>query len=115
MSVIKTGMVYQRTVKGPNYICLGRATVEGKTMIVSVKNGNINYSGDCKKLKASKEVRLEMHHPENIARIHDVRKINVKSVFSNGNHTKKVENTVSRLVSKGVRTEAELPNVRKLK
>lgn len=113
MQTIRTGMVYQRTVKGPNYVCLGRTTVEGKTVIISVKNGNINYNGKCKKSVRGRAVVLEAHAPEKIARIHDVRKIDVESVFENGNAS--TEKKVTRLLKSGVKTEAELPNVRALR
>ena len=115
MSVgILTGMVYQRTKKGPNYICLGSAMVEGERKVISTKNGNINFDGTCRRLKGKKEVRIEAHDPRLIARIHDVRDVNLQSVFENGN-TSAEEGSIRRLTKKPLKTSAELPDVRRLK
>ncbi|MDD3412547.1 MAG: hypothetical protein PHY47_00960 [Lachnospiraceae bacterium] len=110
MSTIKTGLVYQRTVKGPNYICLGKANIGGRTMVISVKNGNIRQDGKCK-LRGNAEgaVLLHAHEPTKIARIHQVRDIDVKSVFTNGEALAELAAATKKMVAKGIETSAELP------
>ena len=114
MSTIKTGMVYQRTLKGPNYLCLGKAKVNGTTMIISVKNGNITQSGKSRKMPTDGVV-VFAHHPENIARVHQVRKVDVASVFNLGNAETSVQSVLKKMVSKGVSTPAELPSLAELR
>ena len=114
MSTIKTGMVYQRTLKGPNYVCLGKATVDGKTMIVSVKNGNINKNGKSRKM-SDQSVVVFAHAPESIARIHQVRRVDVRSVFNLGGAPEALEGSLKRILTKGLDTAAELPSVAELR
>lgn len=115
MSTIKTGMVYQRTAKGPNYVCLGKATVDGQQMIVSVKNGNITASGKSRKMNRKQKVVVFAHAPESIARIHQVRRVDVKSVFDLGGAPGALEGSLKRILTKGLDTAAELPSVAELR
>lgn len=114
MSTIRTGMVYQRTVKGPNYVCLGKATIDGQTMVISVKNGNINKSGKSRKMKTDGVV-VHAHAPEDIARVHQVRTVDVASVFSLGHATEDLQPVLKRMLTKGIETAAELPKLSELK
>jgi hypothetical protein len=116
MTVIKTGMVYQRTAKGPNYLCLGKATVGGETMLISVKNGNINKDGSSRKMgKSAGGVVIFAHSPDNIARVHQVRTVNVSSIFSAGEADTTVKSDLKRLLTKGINTAAELPSLAELR
>lgn len=116
MSTIRTGLVYQRTAKGPNYVCLGKAIVAGQTMIISVKNGNIRKNGKCKAEGASAgPVVLHAHNPSDIARIHQLREIDVKSVFTIGGALPEFQATTKRMLVNGVATEAELPSLAQLR
>lgn len=114
MSTIRTGMVYQRTVKGPNYVCLGKATVDGKTMVISIKNGNINKSGKSRRMSTDGVV-VFAHSPEDIARVHQVRTVDVASVFSRGHAESSVEPVLKRMLTKGIETAAELPKLSELR
>jgi hypothetical protein len=116
MSTIRTGLVYQRTAKGPNYLCLGKAVVAGQTMIISVKNGNIRKNGKCKAQgNAEGPVTLHAHLPSKIARIHQVREVDVKSVFTVGGALPEFQATTKRMVANGIETEAELPRISQLR
>jgi hypothetical protein len=116
MTILKTGMVYQRTIKGPNYVCLGKATIDGETMVISVKNGNINANGQSRKMANSQGgVVIFAHHPEDVARIHDNRDVNVASIFTKGEADTKVKSTLKQLLTKGVSTAAELPSLAELR
>lgn len=115
MTVIRTGSVYQRTAKGPNYVCLGKAKIGGQNMIVSVKNGNIRKDGNCKLQGRGEPVTLHAHYPENVARIHQVRDVNLSSVFSNGGALPDFQDVTKRMLAKGIETEAELPNPTELR
>jgi hypothetical protein len=114
MTTIKTGMVYQRTLKGPNYVCLGKARVDGKTMIISVKNGNITASGKSKRM-TKEAVAIHAHDPELIARVHQVRTVDVASVFNLGQAESSVRPALKKLLTKGVVTNAELPSLAQLR
>lgn len=114
MSVIRTGSVYQRTAKGPNYVCLGKAKIGGQTMIISVKNGNIRKDGRCK-LAGGAPVTLHAHYPENVARIHQTRSVNLGTVFSRGGALPEFQEATKRMLAKGIETEAELPNPAELR
>ena len=116
MTIIKTGMVYQRTAKGPNYVCLGKATINGETMVISVKNGNINKDGDARNMsKAAGGVIVFAHSPNNIARVHQVRDVNVSTIFSKGDADTTVQPVLKRLLTKGIDTAAELPSLAELR
>jgi hypothetical protein len=116
MSVIRTGLVYQRTAKGPNYVCLGKAVINGETMVVSTKNGNITASGKCKAQGSGFPVTLHAHYPDKVARIHDVRSIDVKSVFTRGGAEADLEVLTKKMLKKGLEcSDAELPHVSDLK
>lgn len=116
MTVIKTGMVYQRTAKGPNYLCLGRATVNGQSMLISVKNGNINKDGTSRRMRNTQGgVVIFAHSPENIARVHQVRTVNVSSIFTLGEADTTVQKDLKKLLKKGVVTQAELPSLAELR
>lgn len=116
MTIIKTGMVYQRTMKGPNYVCLGKATIDGEIMLVSVKNGNVNKDGSSRKMKNTKGgVVVFAHSPNNIARVHQVRTVNVSSIFSAGEADTTVQADLKRLLTKGIATAAELPSLAELR
>jgi hypothetical protein len=114
MTTIKTGMVYQRTLRGPNYLCLGKAKVNGTTMIISVKNGNITDSGKSKRMPTDGVV-VFAHHPDNIARVHQVRAVDVTSVFNLGNAEAKVRPLLKKMLAKGISTHAELPSLAELR
>jgi hypothetical protein len=108
MSTIRTGLVYQRTTKGPNYICVGKANIGGVMHVISVKNGNIRQDGKCKLRGASAgPVALHAHNPGTLARIHQVRDIDVKSVFSNGEALPALEGITRKIASKGLFTSAD--------
>lgn len=116
MTTIKTGMVYQRTNKGPNYLCLGKATIDGKTMLLSVKNGNINTDGTSRNMGRSLGgVTIFAHDPNSIARIHQVRTVNVSSIFSRGYADGSLQTSLKRLLTRGVNTAAELPSLAELR
>lgn len=116
MSVIRTGLVYQRTTKGPNYVCLGKAVINGETMVISTKNGNITASGKCKQQGSGSPVTLHAHYPEKVARIHDVRSIDVKSVFTRGGAEADLQDLTKKMLKRGIEcVDAELPHVRELK
>lgn len=116
MTTIKTGMVYQRTAKGPNYVCLGKATVDGQTVLVSVKNGNVNKDGTSRNMrKSAGGVTIFAHSPDSIARVHQVRTVNVSSIFSRGEADTTVQPSLKRLVTKGIATAAELPSLVELR
>lgn len=116
MSVIRTGLVYQRTSKGPNYVCLGKAVINGETMVISTKNGNITASGKCKAQGSGFPVTLHAHYPEKVARIHQVRSVDVKSVFERGGAVADLQAVTKKMLKKGLDCiEAELPNARELK
>lgn len=114
MTTIKTGLVYQRTTKGPNYLCLGKATINGTTKIISVKNGAIRNDGKCKLGHVESRVSLYAHNPTDIARIHQVRDVDVKSVFTRGEALPGMKTLTRRLVKRGVNTNAEVPVVKNL-
>lgn len=107
---IKTGLVYQRTLKGPNYLCLGKANVGGEMRIISVKNGNIRKDGNCK-LAGKETVNLYAHKTDSVARIHQVREVNVASVFSRGEAMPAMKALVKRMLKKGIATGASVPVV----
>jgi hypothetical protein len=110
MTTIKTGMVYQRTVKGPNYLCLGTAMVNGQKHVISVKNGNINGNGKSRRMsKSNGKVSIYAHSTNHIARIHQLREVDVKTVFTLGLGDKSVQKELKRILTKGVETSAELP------
>lgn len=115
MSVIRTGSVYQRTKKGPNYVCLGKANIGGQTMVISVKNGNIRQDGRCKLQGGGAPVTLHAHYPENIARIHQTRDVNLSSVFSRGGALPEFQDVTKRMLSRGLEVEAELPSAGELR
>lgn len=116
MTTIKTGMVYQRTVKGPNYLALGTAMIDGAKHIISVKNGNINANGKSRRMRKTKGgVVVFAHSPNDIARIHQVREVDVKSIFTLGEADTTVEKDLKRLLTKGVNTAAELPSLAELR
>ena len=120
MSTIKTGLVYQRTAKGPNYVCLGKAVLPdskgvNKLFIISVKNGNIRKNGKCKEQGAGEAVTLYAHAPQDIARIHQAREVDVKSVFTLGGAPMQFAGATKRMLQNGVATEAELPSLRDLR
>jgi hypothetical protein len=116
MTTIKTGMVYQRTQKGPNYLCLGTAMINGEKQIISVKNGNINANGKSRRMsKSNGGVVIYAHAPEDIARVHQVRGVDVKSIFTLGEADKTVQKDLKRLLNKGVATAAELPSLAELR
>lgn len=116
MTTIKTGTVYQRTAKGPNYVCLGKATIGGRTMIVSVKNGNINADGTARNMANSQGgVVVFAHCPKEIARVHQVRKVKVATIFSKGAADTTVKPVLKRLLTKGMNTAAELPSLAELR
>ena len=115
-TVIKTGMVYQRTEKGPNYLCLGKATINGEQMLVSVKNGNVNKDGTSRRMRNTKGgVVIFAHAPEDIARVHQVRTVNVSSIFTKGEADTTVQSDLKRLLTKGVATAAVLPSLASLR
>ncbi len=111
---IKTGLVYQRTTKGPNYLCLGKATINGETKIISVKNGSIRNDGRCKLGHTEQRVSLFAHSPASIARIHQVRNVDVKSVFTRGEALPGMKTLTKRMIRRGVNTNAEIPVVQNL-
>jgi len=116
MTTIKTGMVYQRTAKGPNYLCLGKATINGETMVISVKNGNINKDGAARDMSRSQGgVVVFAHSPNDIARVHQVRDVNVSSIFTRGEADTTVQPVLKRMLTQGVRTAAELPSLADLR
>lgn len=116
MTTIKTGMVYQRTAKGPNYVCLGKATINGQTMVISVKNGNINKDGAARDMSRSQGgVVVFAHAPEDIARVHQVREVDVASIFDRGEADTTVKPVLKRLLTKGISTAAELPSLAELR
>jgi hypothetical protein len=115
MTTIRTGLVYQRTAKGPNYVCLGKANVGGQTMIISVKNGNIRANGKCKEQGAGEAVVLYAHAPKDIARVHQAREVDVKTVFTVGGALPEFQHTTKRMLQNGVATEAELPRLAELR
>lgn len=116
MTILKTGMVYQRTLKGPNYLALGKATINGETVIISVKNGNINNDGKSRKMKkAAGGVVVFAHSPDSIARVHQVRSVNVNSIFTLGDADTTVQSDLKRLLTKGIATAAQLPSLAELR
>jgi hypothetical protein len=116
MTVIKTGMVYQRTTKGPNYVCLGKATIEGETMLISVKNGNVNKDGTSRRMRKTKGgVVIFAHSPNDIARVHQVRTVNVSTIFAQGEADTTVQPVLKRMLAQGVNTAAELPSLAELR
>lgn len=116
MSTLKTGMVYQRTLKGPNYVCLGKATINGETMVISVKNGNVSNNGKSRKMKKTDGgVVVFAHLPKDIARVHQIRKVDVSSVFSLGNAETTVQTSLKRMLTTGINTAAELPSLAELR
>lgn len=114
MTKIKTGLVYQRTAKGPNYVCLGKAVIGGETMVISTKNGNITDSGKCK-MQGDFPVVLHAHKPHSVARIHQVRSIDVTSVFARGGAEASMKKATKRVVAGLECDTAQLPNARSLK
>lgn len=112
MSVIKTGTVYQRTKKGPNYIVVGRANVNGESRIISVKNGNIRQDGKCK-LSGKYPVVLHAHLAEDVTRVHQVRQIVPATVFSRGEAFPEMRNKTRRLAN--TRISAETPVLAELR
>ena len=116
MTTIKTGMVYQRTLKGPNYVCLGVTTINGQRHVVSVKNGNINLNGKSRSMdNAEGGVSIYAHSVNSIARIHQLRDVNVKTVFTLGKADKSVQKDLKRILTKGIETAAELPSMAELR
>jgi hypothetical protein len=116
MTTIKTGTVYQRTLKGPNYLCLGKAKINGELMIISVKNGNINKNGSARNMSgANAGVVVFAHAPDNIARVHQVRKVNVSTIFTRGYADSSVKPVLKRILTKGMSTKAELPSLAELR
>lgn len=99
MTKIKTGDVFQRTVKGPNYIALGKAKdSEGETLIIATKNGNIRLDGQAKighkitrsrakniKLgKKGNRLALYAFYAKDIANIHGSREVQLNTVWERG-------------------------------
>lgn len=97
MTKIKTGDIFQRTVKGPNYIALGKATDEnGEALVIATKNGNINMSGEAKlghKIRRSKKAalgkkgnRLALYafYAKDIANIHGARPVKLDTIWERG-------------------------------
>lgn len=98
---IKTGDMFQRTVKGPNYIALGKATdpESGEQIIIACKNGCINKGGEarvghairrsraanCKLGKKGTRPALFGFFAKDIARIHGNRPVQLDTVWSRGN------------------------------
>jgi hypothetical protein len=116
MTTIKTGMVYQRTHKGPNYLCLGVATIGGERHVISVKNGNINANGKSRSMgKAENGVSIYAHSVRSIARIHQFRDVKVGTVFTLGKADKSVKKDLKRILTKGIETTAELPSLAELR
>ena len=116
MATIKTGAVYQRTVKGPNYLCVGTTMVDGERYIVSVKNGNIGMNGKSRRMeKSNGRVTVFAHSPNDIARIHQVRQVDVGSIFTLGKAEPSIKKDLKRIITKGVATAAELPSIAELR
>ena len=94
---IKTGHVFQRTSKGPNYIALGKTKdANGKPLIIATKNGNIRLDG---RAKLGHRVRRNAKAPlgkkgdrlalfafraENIHQIHGYRSVDLGSIWERG-------------------------------
>jgi hypothetical protein len=116
MTIIKTGMVYQRTAKGPNYLALGKTTINGETMVISVKNGNVNKNGDARSMaKAAGGVVIFAHSPDDIARVHQLRDVNVSTIFTKGEADTTVQRDLKRMLTKGINSAAELPSLAELR
>ena len=95
MSKVKTGHVFQLTVKGPNYIVLGTTSVEGSRKLVVTKNGNIRLDGKAKRAGLAPIV-LYVVSPSKVKRVHQQRKVDLKSVFLKETRTVLPNNTVKR-------------------
>lgn len=116
---IKTGNVFQRTLKGPNYIALGKAMdEEGETVIIATKNGNIKMNGEAKlghKIRRSKKsalgkkgnrLALYAFYAKDIANIHGQRPVKLDTIWERG-QADDVGVEVSVMNSRtGVKTEA---------
>ena len=99
MKELKTGSMFQRTVKGPNYIALGRAVDgNGETIIIATKNGNINLGGEaklghkitrsraknCKLGKKGNRLALYAFYPSDIAAVHGRRPVKLDTIWDRG-------------------------------
>lgn len=116
MTKIKTGMVYQRTVKGPNYLCLGTAMINGQKHVISVKNGNINANGKSRNMSgADAGVVTYAHSVNSIARIHQLREVDTETVFTLGGADRSIKKSLKRALTQGVATAAELPSLAELR
>ena len=116
---VRTGDVFQRTEKGPNYIALGKAIVDGSTFVIACRNGNINKDGQARaghsvvttrraKLgKKGTRPTLYAFKPTQINQIHNNRSVNIDSVWSRGK-AETIEVDVRRMNKRrGVKTEAK--------
>jgi hypothetical protein len=85
-------------------------------MVISVKNGNINANGKSRTLsKADGGVVIFAHMPEDIARVHQIRKVDVGSVFTKGAASTAIQTTLKRLLTQGIETAGELPSLAELR
>jgi len=97
MTKITTGNMFQRTIKGPNYIALGKAKDEnGELVIIATKNGNINLDGKAKvghKIRKTKKAalgkkgnRLALYafYAKDIANIHGQRPVALDTIWERG-------------------------------
>ena len=94
---VRTGDVFQRTVKGPNYIAIGKAKIDGQVLVIASKNGTINKDGQARvgheivttrraKLgKKGTRPNLYAFKPSQIFQIHSNRPVDLKSVWEVGN------------------------------
>ena len=107
---VKTGDVFQvNNSKGQNYIALGRATVNGETVVIATSNGNIKLNGQSKigspvvrrKSAGLGKVgtRLVLHAfaPSKIYKIHDNRTVDLKTVWTRGNADEQFRTQVKRI------------------
>lgn len=116
MTKIKTGMVYQRTAKGPNYLCLGTAMIGGIKHVISVKNGNINADGKSRNMEnVGAGVVTYAHSVNSIARIHQFRDVKTDTVFTLGLADRSIKKSLKRALTQGVDTAAELPSLAELR
>lgn len=108
--IVKTGDVFQvNNSRGQNYIALGRARVNGETMVIATSNGNIRLNGKSKvgspvvrrksaKLgKVGTRLVLHMFAPSKIYKIHDNRTVDLKTVWTLGNADDQFRTEVKRI------------------
>ena len=120
MSRVKTGHVLQVREKGPNYITLGSAMVQGERHLIVTKNGNIRLDGKAKKpgknpqnRRRTAPMKLYAFKPSQIHRVHQQRDVDLSSVFNaNFGAVEAPEELTVRNTRVGINSDAEvLPHV----